>query len=340
MSDEIQTPDSGATGSEPVAAPTWEDTLAKTADAIEAREPVRGENGQFQPKVVADQAPAAAEVPGGPQTAQTPDPQPVVIEAPQSLPADVKGEWAKLPPSVQKYWADRESEIHKRFTTDGERLKSLSAFEEVLKPYQGQLQQYQVPAPEYVRRLAHADQLLAQNFEQGIQEVYRLYGRTYPAASQPGAQPDPNSALAQRYSQLQQKVESLEQASETAKLSAAQESVNAFKKDRPHFDAVETLMSELMETGAAQKVPGDAPLLEKAYTLAITIHPEVKAAIAKEEADKAAAKAAEEAKQKAAQDAKVAPFAKRPGSVQTAPLKGKTWEDTLRRSADEVYARG
>lgn len=339
MSDEIQTPDTGSAPSpEPAPSASWEDTLVKTADAIEAREPVRGENGQFQPKVVADKAPAAAEVPGSVQAAP-PDPAPPVIEAPQSLPADVKAEWAKLPPQVQKYWAEREGEIHKKFTTDGQRIKDYEGVDSALELAKDFLEQNRIPKTEYIRRLAQADHLLRSDPRTGIAQIAQMYPGVLAALQTPGAQPDPNSALAKTVNQLQEQVKSLSTASETAKLAAAQESINAFKKDRPHFDAVENLMSELMETGAAAKVPGDAPLLEKAYNLAITLDPAVKAAIAKDEADKAAKKAAEEAKEKASKDAKIAPFAQRPGSAQTAPVKGKTWEDTLKRVGDEVYAR-
>src|SRR5690349_18439820 len=113
MSDEIQSsstetaapvPETASPSTE-VAKPSLFDSMDRIGREILAKEPVHGPDGRFQPKVVADKAPAATEVPGGPQTAQTPDPAPPVIEAPQSLPADVKGEWAKLPPQVQKYWS-------------------------------------------------------------------------------------------------------------------------------------------------------------------------------------------------------------------------------------------
>ena len=48
-------------------------------------------------------------------------------------------------------------DIKLKITTDGERLKSLSAFEEVATGIQDRLRQVNAPAPEYFRRLAAAD---------------------------------------------------------------------------------------------------------------------------------------------------------------------------------------
>jgi hypothetical protein len=118
MSDEIQTTDtSGVPASgvspSPSEAPASEtpkpsmfDSMDRIGSEILSREPVRGPDGKFQPKVVAPGAPeGGVEVPGGPQAAQTPDPQPVVIEAPQSLPDDVKKVWPSLPPEHQRWLA-------------------------------------------------------------------------------------------------------------------------------------------------------------------------------------------------------------------------------------------
>lgn len=339
MSDEIQS----GTGEAALAAvtatttteaprPSLFDSMDRIGREIIAKQPVHGEDGRFQPKVVAPGAPAANEVPGGPQTAQTPDPAPPVIEAPQSLPADVKAEWSKLPPQVQKFWSDREGEIHKKFTTDGERLKSLSGYEEVLAPYQERLKQVGAPPTEYIRRLAEADRLLSTDPRAGILQVAQMYGINLGQLAQPGGQPDPNNALTQRLTQLQSQVETLTKGAETAKLSAAQQAIDDFKKDKPHFDALEPLMVQLMEGGVAKDMPD-------AYAKALKLDEATSAKIEAEAKKAAEEKAAEEAKEKARKDAKLASQATRPGSTPTAPLKGKNMWDTMDRVGREVIAR-
>ena len=341
MSDEqIQTgiEPSGTIGapSEPAPPPTLDETLSRVADEVYAREPVRGTNGQYQPKVVAQGAPAAPVIPGQSGTAP-PDPAPPVIEAPQSWSADVKGKWSTLPPEVQRYIADREGEVHKKFTTDGQRLKDYEGVDTALEVAKDFLESNRIPKAEYIRRLAVADTMLRTNPQQALAEIARLYGVQMAAPT--GAQPDPNNPLIKTVNELQTQVKNLRQSSETAALAKSQEAIDSFKKDAPHFDAVENLIADLIESGAAAKVPGDAPLLKKAYDLAINLNPEVKGKIEADAKKAADEKAAAEAKERATKDAKLAPLARRPGSAPTGPLKGKTWMDTLQRVGDEVYGR-
>ncbi len=309
--------------------PSFEETMDRVAREVEAREPVHGPDGKFQSKVAAPGAPTDTQVPGSPQAAP-PDPAPPVIDAPQSLPADVKAKWASLPPDVQSYWANRESEVHKKFTTDGEKIKALSAFEEALQPFQARLQQVQAPPHEYVRRLAAADQLLASDPFRGIQEVARLYGIDLRQAVT--GQPDPSSALHSKIHELETRLSEREKADEQARLNAANQQIEQFKKDRPYFEDAVDMMDKLIRSGAAKG-------LEDAYDMAINAHPEIRAKRDTEAKAAAEKKAAEEAKAKAAADAKISPLASRPGSVPTAPIKGKNIWDTMDRVSADSRAR-
>jgi hypothetical protein len=259
-----------------------------------------------------------------------PDPQPEVIEAPQSLPADVKGKWSTLPLDVQKAWAAREGEMHKKFTADGERIRSLSALEEVASTIQDRLQEVKAPPAEYFRRLAEADKLLARDGVRGLQQIAQMYGIDLRSAFQPGAQPDPNSAMARELAELKSQFTQLTQAQEAAKLRDAEERINAVRKDMPHYDEVETLMVKLYEPGMD---------LKALYTMAAKAHPEVSAKIEAEGKAAAAKKAADEAKARAEKDSKLAPLSRKPGSTPTAPIKGKSIWDTMDRVAGEVRAR-
>ncbi|MDP3740374.1 MAG: hypothetical protein Q8R02_23510 [Hyphomonadaceae bacterium] len=317
--------------------PTVDDTMREVLAEIRAREPVQGADGKFQPKVVAQGAPEGTEVPGKPELA-APEPAPPAIDAPQSLPDDVKKVWSTLPPAVQQAWAKRESEATQKITTDGQRIKDLSSYEEALKPFAARLQQVNAPPQEYIRRLAMADQMLATNPAQGIQEVARLYG--IDLQQMLTGQPDPSSALTRKISELESRLEDREKADEAVRTKSAHETINEFKKDKPHFEALQDLMDQFIRTGAAAAVPTDEPLLAKAYKLALAAHPEVGSKIETEAKAAAEKKAAEEAKERQAKDAKIAPFARRPGSAPAVANTKGSWEDTMKEVQAEIKARG
>jgi hypothetical protein len=333
MSDEIENVSAEAPVTETPAvetpAPTFEETMDRVAREVIEREPVKGPDGRFQSKVAAPGAPEGIDVPGKPELA-APEPARPAIDAPQSLPDDVKKVWSTLPPEVQQVWAKRESEATQKITTDGQRIKALSSFEEALAPFQARLQQVQAPPAEYVRRLAQADQMLATNPVQGIQEVARLYGIDLRQAVT--GQPDPSSALYSKIHELETRLSEREQADQQARLSDANQRIENFRKDRPHFDEAMDMMEKLIRSGAAKDLPD-------AYDMAINAHPEIRAkrdAEAKAEAEK---KATEEAKAKAARDAKINPLARRPGSPPMAPIKGKSIWETIDHVAEDIRAR-
>lgn len=333
MSDEIV--DTAAVAPEAAAAPvatpepTVDDTMREVLADIRAREPSRADDGKFQPKVVAQGAPTGIEVPGKPELA-APEPAPPAIDAPQSLPDDVKKVWSSLPPAVQQAWSKRESEATQKITTDGQRIKDLSSYEEALRPFQARLQQVNAPPQEYIRRLAQADQMLATNPAQGIQEVARLYG--IDLRQMLTGQPDPSNALTTKISELESRLADREKADEQARLNDATQRIEQFKKDRPYFDDATDMMDKLIRSGAAKG-------LDDAYDMAINAHPEIRAkrdADAKKAADK---KAADEAAERQAKDAKIAPFARRPGSAPAVASKKGSWEDTMKEVQAEIRAR-
>lgn len=317
--------------------PTLDDTLRATFDKMKAARPVQGEDGKFIQKAGAQAATPDVAVPGQSQTG-APDPAPPVIEAPQSLPADVKAQWSTLPPTVQKFWAEREGEIHKKFTTDGERLKSLTAFEEVTTGLQDRLKQVGAPASEYFRRLGEADKLLATDGVRGLQQIAQMYGIDMAAAfqqpiGQPQGQPmDPRiNALSQELSQIKSTLTAQEKAAQDARVKEADAKVETFKKDHPHFDKVESLMTKLYEPGIE---------LDALYDMAVKAHPEVSKEIEAAKAKEAEAKALAEQKEKAAAAAKLAPFARKPGSVAASTKAGQNWEDTMKAEHSKIKARG
>lgn len=342
MSDEITQPSTEPAPSGPQEVvvidqpkPTWEDSLSDAADKIFDRGnggTDRGSDGRFQPKVVAPGAPEGVEVPGSP-VAAPPDPQPVVIEAPQSLPADVKAKWPTLPPEVQKYWSDREGEVHKKLTADGERIKSLQQYEELAAPLAEAAKAFNVSVPEYQRALMEGDRFIKQNPAQAILKIAQNFGVDLNAlvsgALQP-QQPNPNSELHRELNAVKSQLTAFQEEARSRELKAAEQTVASFKKDKPYFDEVEPLMAKLYEPGID---------LNALYDMAVNASPEVRAKVEADKVKAAAEKAAAEAKERQDKDAKITPFAKRPGSAPTAPAKARSWQETFDNKAREVRSR-
>lgn len=339
MSDEIQqgTP-AAAPEAAPVATPAPapeapKESFAQTLDRVadEVINGKRGPDGKYQSRVVAQGAPETAELPGGPQAA-TPEPALPAIDAPQSLPDDVKKQWSTLPRAIQEVWSKRESEAHSKITADGERLKSLGAFEEVAKSLEPRLKQVNAPASEYFRRLAAADQLLATDGVRGLQQIAQMYGIDLRAAlQQPPAQPISPTDIDARINQgIEQRFQQITLAEKAADIDKFRTSLP--EDERGDFDRLESVM-----VGLASAMRGKS--VADLYKAARKVDAEASAkdeAKAKAEADK---KAQEEAKAKAAKDAKIGPLSHKPGSSPTAPIKGKDFWGTFANVAKEVVSR-
>ena len=310
---------------------SMDDTLAATFEAMKARRPEHGEDGKFQAKAGATPATPSLQVPGSPEAAP-PEPAKPAIEAPQSLPADVRAEWATLPPKVQEYWANREGEIHKKFTTDGERLKSIEAFDEALAPAREFIEQNRIPKPEYIRRLAAADHALRTNGPAALQEIARMYGISPGAAQTIGQPVDPQfNALAQELGAIKSHLTAQQQAAEQAKVAEAEAKIESFKKNAPHFDKVEAIMVKLYEPGMD---------LAELYEAATKVHPEVSKALSAEQDAKAKADAIEKQKAQAAAAAKLSTQPRKPGSVGVIAKAGGSWEDSMAATFRGIRARG
>lgn len=315
---------------------SMDDTLAKEMARIVAARPKQGEDGKFIVKAGAENATPDLKVPGSPEAAP-PEPALPAIEAPQSLPDDVKKAWSTLPRDIQQVWSRRESESHAKITADGERLKSLGAFEELSTSIQDRLREVNAPAPEYFRRLADADRLLVQNGPAGLRQIAQMYGIDLQAAfgaGQPmqGQQADPQfNALAQELGAIKSKLTQQEQASEQAKVAEVNAKIEAFKKNAPHFDKVEALMAKLYEPGLE---------LQQLYDMATKAHPEVSKALEAERETKAKAEALEKQKKEAADAAKLATLSRKPGGVGVIAKTGGSWEDTMAATHRNIRARG
>ena len=69
----------------------------------------------------------------------------------------------------------------------------------------------------------------------------------------------------------------------------AEQTVTAWAKDKPHYDAVKVLMGQLIQSGAAKPSDDDPFGLESAYQMAVHANPETRGIVAGEQREKEAA---------------------------------------------------
>lgn len=305
---------------------TERETMFATLDAIEAREKAEASDepkddakpegaqprdpaGRFANKDAA--APASTGKADQPATGAT-EPQaagaaPAAIEAPQSWSAEAKAYWASLSPDAQKYIAQREGDVHKQITSQGERLKAYETLEPVIAPRRAAL------AATYGNEAAALQQLFAiSDFassdphgfvqwyagQRGIDLRTLIQSHQQPQQQQPM---DPQLAAAlQRQNELEQRVAAREQAEYAREASTVQAEVDAFSKDKPYFDEVRPIMAQIIANGLVNT-------MDEAYDRAIWALPNIRERMLadKATADRAAAEKADaEAKAKADAEAK------------------------------------
>jgi len=128
MSEILEQPAMEETAPEPIAAPATVETakpsIRDTLESVLAKAEERGDDGRFKAKDTAQDT--APETPDQPETQKAAEPQPEAIEPPSSWSAEVKAKWATLPPDVQRYVLDRESQTHKAITEKGSALRSMT----------------------------------------------------------------------------------------------------------------------------------------------------------------------------------------------------------------------
>lgn len=291
MTDEAAAPlDTGAPSAPeaaPVAAPapsepsrSVAESLAATFDAIQKREGnapgQRAPDGKFT-----TQAPVAAaattESTDQPAT-QGDEPAAPAIEAPQSWSAEMKAQFAALPPEAQKYVAQRESEAHAKISDQGSKLASFDGISRTIEPHRNALMAgYGSVEKGIGDLLTLRDAALRDparfliDFAQGA--GIRLDQLPALAAQAPQAQSaDPRIAA------LSQQVESLTSIHQQQALSAAEQQVNAFKADpkNKHYAAVESRIAHLLKSGAAES-------LADAYEQAVWSNKDIRALVIAEQ---------------------------------------------------------
>jgi hypothetical protein len=326
-----------------------DDDLSAAYDAA-VGEPLRGPDGKFvsrEPKDTDAVEPEAAPVEAKTDDQTVPDaekaePAAPAIDPPTSWSREVREKWAAIPPDVQQYIAQRETEAHGQISRLGQQVKAFEPVAKSLEQYRPTFKRNGMNYAQGIEALLAAQAMLDANPRAAIHEIARTYGVDLGASDSTESLPDRRSLameaeiaeLKRQIAETRTDVVSNKQREAEQRQAALQSEVEAFAKANPYFNEVEADIAELIPVIRARE-PGlsERQILEHAYQKAIRIND---ATFAKIEADRRA-KEAEAAKLKAAEAKKVSSLNVK--STTAARPAARTLDDDLSASFDRIHSR-
>jgi hypothetical protein len=284
--------------------------------------PSRDEQGRFAG------AQTDEETTDQPQQADPEQPEateaPAAIEAPNAWSAEQKAKFATLPPDVQAYITQRESEAHQTISRMGQERAEIQPVRELLDQYGPMFDSRGMSRADGVATLLQAQAALDNDPVRALAAIADSYGINLAATF---GQDNPGSAevgqLRQTVFALQQQLASRESAERYAAeqqehqlREQTQTEVQTWAEGKDHFQAVRGAMASLMQTNPSAS-------LDDLYEMACNAIPEVRAKV----------RAAEDAKRREEQQ-RHASQAKRVGALNVGTGKravrapaGKSWDD-------------
>jgi hypothetical protein len=330
--------------------------LSAAYDKLNTPAAERDESGRFKSKV----AEALADPPEGAEATeptteavedQTPDApaeeaKPSPISPPASWSAEMKAKWDKLPPDVQQYAVQRESESQQALSRLGNELGQLKGVRETVEQHRDLFEKRGISYKEGVTRLLNAQRLLETEPVRGLALLAQEYGvdlRSF------GGQPD-------QYGQQQAIPPALVAEMERLRAEVRQTSARTEMRERQEAEAERTKLESLVADVAAKNP--DFSLVENEVVRLVPIIREQNPGLShKELLEKAIDEAgwvnptvreqrlAKQVKLKADAEAKKATEAKRLASLNvksnaTARPGPKSMVDTIEAAYDRIQARG
>lgn len=308
--------------------------------------PPRETTGQFKGKDKPVETPAEAAAPSDPAPQELKDqnpaetvvepPKTAAIDAPLSWSAEMKAKFGSLPPDAQSYIAQREGEAHKRISELGQQVKAIEPIRNVVEHYRETFQRNGVAPADGIARMLSVEAMLERDPEGAIHEIARAYGVNL-SGSQP-AEPGQESgevralkaeiqALKRTVGETVSKVTARERSEQEREQTELASTIEKFSKDKPHFEAVRTVMAGLMTSGAAET-------LEDAYDMAVHANKSIRESLEAEKRKAAETEAAEQAKKKATDAKKLGSLNVK--STSASPAKRGNWEQTLREVGERI----
>lgn len=311
---------------EPVATAEAETPEVAEETTEERAERLRDEKGRF---ARAQEDATAAEVAEAPDEPEEVAPAPSK-PAPGSWPKEMKERFGSLPAEVQDYVLQREADVSRSINQFSVKAKAYDQIAGVLSPYEPLLRADGLEPVGVINGLMQTYYTLRNGAPQqkaaAVMQLAQQFGVDL-GQSQDGQQPGNSAYDPQVYdklAKLEQQLLQRQYAEEQAAEREVMTTIEQFRANAPHFEAVKAHMGALLANGAARD-------MQDAYDQACWANPEVRATLLQEQ----------EAKRRAEQ-AKVTAEAKKAASVNVSrrgtqpPAKAQgSIEDTLR----ETYAR-
>lgn len=224
------------------------------------------------------------------------------IVAPNAWSAEMKGKWADVPPGIQAYIAERETDAHSQITQMGQEIAQIKPIRELLDQNLGIFDANGVSAEQGLDLLFSAQRMLDSDPMKGIAAIAQSYGIDLAQAFGAQGNGDPQmrslqaqvSHLTNQLTQRDNQSRMSQERQNQARASEVQSQVQAWGQDKEHFarDDVRNMMGTLIQSGQATD-------LDAAYEAACHAIPEVRAAIAEK------SKAEQEVKAQKARDAAI-----------------------------------
>lgn len=299
--------------------------------------------GKFAAKEEAKAADVPAEAKEITDQPKAETPEPVkVIEPPLSWSADMKAKWATLPPDVQAYALQRESEAHKRISELGQTAKTFEPVRGVIEKHEATFRKYGVDPATGIDQLISHFALSETNPRAFIENFARSKGIDL-SNSQPTDQSDYVRSLERRVAQAEQLAREAHsnttawQKSEQDKAMASLAStVEAFSKDKPDYAELESdIFAQVQAINAVEPDLTPEKKLQKAYDAARWANPTIRERLLADQRKADEAKRTEEAKKKADEAKKSASLNVRSGQG-ASPAKKGNWEATLREVGERL----
>lgn len=221
------------------------------------------------------------------------------FDAPKSYKKEYAEQFKSLPPEMRKYLHEREKEVERGFSEYGNKLNGYKWLDGVYQPRQERLNKLGISQPkDWIDYLAKVDDALATDPQGTLRTLAEAYGVNLSGENNE----DTNNPLLQKISKLEANFNSLSGFIANQRQSEAQSAVESFinAKDEsgnpkhPHFDAVKTMMGQLLTSKVATSI-------EDAYQKAVWLVPDIQQKMLSSQAEASLkAKAEEAAKAKAA----------------------------------------
>lgn len=291
-------------------------------------------------------------------------PKATVVAAPDNWKNEA--DWDKLPSKIRQRIIKREAEVSAGIKQYSDKAKAFDEYEVSIGPRRQELQRLGVSPAQVIHAALNWMDALAERDpvikDRNFRELARRYGYNINAlasgnnGSVDNNSSDPGSALPddvrqyvngleQKIAQLEQNFGNVTQTFEQQQLEVARSHMNEWAADKPHFNAVSTLMGQLIHAGSAPMKDGRVDM-DALYDMAVHATPSVRELVRLEEAEKAKqereakAKKERQAKQLAINKARAANGSLKPGAPASPSLNGGkpglSVRDTIRASLKEL----